>query len=73
MKPKKVDLPPEVQKLMDEHPVLVITGLLVLCSLMSGPRKRVDVPGLGERTNAAWRGPGSYGHAPFGSQISHRR
>ncbi len=68
----KPDLPPEIQKLLDEQPVLVITGLLVLYSMMGGRQPRVDVPGLGGRRNGAWRGPGSYGHAPFGSQVKHR-
>ncbi len=48
---------------------LMAAGLL----LMTTPgKKRPDVPGLRERRNAAWRGPGSYGSSPFGSQVTHR-
>lgn len=73
---KKTDLPPEIQKLIDENPVLmVVTGLVVLSALTNPSQsgRGPEVPGLGGRRNAAWRGKGSFGRAPFGSQISHRR
>lgn len=50
---------------------LVVLGFLVLTSKTS--KARVDVPGLYERRNAAWRGRGSFGKAPFGGQVRHRR
>jgi hypothetical protein len=64
---------PDIEKLLKEHGTVVM-GVLVflILSAPTGP-KRPDVPGLYERRNSAWRGRGSFGKAPFGSQVSHRR
>lgn len=71
MKPK---LPPEVQKIMDEHPAAVIVGMVLMGVLLMPPsRKGTTVPGLGGRRNGAWRGKGSFGKQPFGKQVGHRR
>lgn len=51
---------------------MVLTGLVALSFLTSPGKPRPDVPGLHGRRNAAWRGKGSYGKAPFGPQVSHR-
>lgn len=67
-------LPPEIQKLIDEHPQIFIMGTILIGAMLCSPQKpRAAVPELGGRRNNAWRGPGSFGHAPFGSQVSHRR
>ncbi len=65
----------DIQQFLEKNPVavgigLAAVGLLVLT--MPG-KQRSDVPGLGGRRNAAWRGKGSFGSAPFGSQMGHRR
>ena len=70
----KEPLPPEIKELVDKHPVAVAVGLVVMGILLMRPSKsKVDVPGLRERRNGAWRGRGSFGHAPFGRQMGHRR
>lgn len=70
----KKDLPPEIQKIIDDHPTAVIVGMLLMGALLMRPTKKgVAVPGLGGRRNGAWRGKGSFGHAPFGKQIGHRK
>lgn len=70
----KKDLPPEIQKLIDEHPGVVVIGMVLAGLFVFGPSKPgVDVPGLRERRNGAWRGKGSFGRAPFGKQSAHRR
>lgn len=65
----------DVEKLL-EDPELMMGALTVLglFFLMWKPSdSRVDVPGLYERRNSAWRGKGSFGKAPFGGQVRHRR
>lgn len=65
-----------VKKLLEDRDFLVgafvVVGLFVLVEKKTG-KKRIDVPGLYERRNTAWRGPGSFGKAPFGTQGRHRR
>lgn len=65
----------EVEEFIQENPTLVAGGLVAvgLAVLLHTEPQRPDVPGLGERHNAAWRGKGSYGKGPFGPQMSHRR
>lgn len=67
MPPEK--LSPEIEKLIKDQPVLVMMSLLTLDLLLQAPK----VPGLGVRRNTAWRGKGSFGKAPFGKQVGHRR
>lgn len=66
---------PELEKLFKDHPVAVIGMCLLGYIVLQQPsgKKRPDVPGLYGPTNSAWRGPGSFGKAPFGKQIGHRR
>ena len=71
MKPK---LPPEIEKIIKEHPAVVMMGLLLMEALLMNPSKeKSTVPGLGGRRNGPWRGRGSFGHAPFGKQVGHKR
>ena len=65
----------DIQQFFEKNPVavgmsLAAVGLLVLTT---PGKQRPDVPGLRGRRNSAWRGKGSFGSAPFGSQMSHRR
>ncbi len=65
----------DIQRFLDKNPMaigidLAAVGFLVLTA---PGKQRTDVPGLGGRRNSAWRGKGSFGSAPFGSQIGHRR
>lgn len=70
----KTELPAEIQKWIEEHPAAAIIGMVLIGVIAMGPAKKgVDVAGLKERRNGAWRGPGSFGRAPFGTQVSHRR
>lgn len=70
----KKDLPPEIQKIIDEHPAAVIVGMALMGMMLMAPTKKgVDVPGLKGRRNSAWRGKGSFGKAPFGKQVGHRK
>jgi hypothetical protein len=71
MNPK---LPPEIQKLIDENPGVVVIGMVLMGVLLMQPSKKgTTVPGLGGRRNGAWRGKGSFGKRPFGKQVGHRR
>jgi len=71
---EKPKLPPEIQKLIDEQPAAVLIGMILMGTMLFTPTKeRKGVPGLGGRRNAAWRGKGSYGKAPFGKQVGHKR
>lgn len=64
----------ETKAFLEKNPVFVaVLGLAVLSSLTKPLAGRKDIPGPYERRNAAWRGKGSYGSAPFGKQSSHRR
>lgn len=70
----KNDLPPEIEKLIKEQPAAVMVGMLLMGVLLMQPsRKGTTVPGLGGRRNGAWRGKGSFGKAPFGKQIGHKK
>jgi hypothetical protein len=70
----KEPLPPEIKELLGKNPTLAVMGMIILGVLLMKPSKPgVDVPGLKERRNGAWRGRGSFGHAPFGRQVGHRR
>lgn len=70
----KKALPPEIQELIDKNPGIAVAGMVLMGLLLMRPSKPgVDVPGLRERRNGAWRGRGSFGHAPFGRQVGHRR
>lgn len=55
----------------------IVIGGVVLYSLAARgnvpPKWAKDCPPVNPRTNGAWRGKGSFGHAPFGTQVSHRR
>lgn len=60
----------------EETTFLVFTGLIVL-SILSGhgaptPKWVKDLPPTREKLAGAWRGKGSYGKAPFGTQTRHR-
>ena len=65
----------DIQQFLEKNPVAVGIGLAAvgLLVLTTPGKKRPDVPGLGGRRNSAWRGKGSFGSAPFGTQIGHRR
>lgn len=73
----KDKLPPEIQKLLDEQPQAVMIGMVLMGAILLGygpkPKKGVTVPELGGRRNGPWRGKGSYGKAPFGKQVGHKR
>lgn len=70
----KKNLPPEIQELIDKNPAAVLIGMVLMGMILFTPTKeRKGIPGLGGRRNAAWRGKGSYGKAPFGKQIGHKR
>jgi hypothetical protein len=70
----KKKLSPEIQKLIDENPGIVVIGMVLMGVLLMQPSKRgVTVPELGGRRNGAWRGKGSFGKQPFGKQIGHKR
>jgi hypothetical protein len=70
---------PNIEKLLKglvkEHGVVVSSMAVLAFLVLAGPSgpKRPDVPGLYEPRNSAWRGRGSFGKAPFGSQVGHRR
>ena len=65
----------EVKEFLEKNPVLVAGTLIAvgLAVLREPEDTRPDIPGLGGRHNAAWRGKGSYGKGPFGPQMGHRR
>lgn len=71
----KKDLSPDIQKLIDENPIAVMVGMALMGIVLMTPTKKkgTTVPELGGRRNAAWRGKGSFGKAPFGKQVGHRR
>ena len=56
----------EVEQFLKENPTLVAGGLLAvgLMVLLKPEDTRPDVPGLGGRRNAAWRGKGMRIHVP---------
>jgi hypothetical protein len=63
----------EFEALIKKYPVaMAVMGLLALNYLSTPLKNRPEIPGLGGRRNGSWRGKGSYGHAPFGKQSSHR-
>lgn len=73
---KKVDpqAAAAVEALIKEHPALPVIAMALAGHLLMQPSKPgPDVPGLRERRNGAWRGKGSFGKAPFGTQVTHRR
>ena len=54
-------------------PHLIVVTFYRVVLLGTPAPERPDVPGLYERRNSAWRGRGSFGKAPFGTQVTHRR
>jgi hypothetical protein len=62
-----------IEDLLKDPVVVVGLCAAALVLLQSPASKRPDVPGLHERRNSAWRGRGSFGKAPFGTQVTHRR
>ena len=57
--------------------LLAVLGLYALLAAPQGPCARCRgtpclCPPVRYRTAGAWRGPGSFGKAPFGSQVRHR-
>ena len=67
------NLPPEIQKIIDEQPAAVVVGMVLLGMMLMDAPKKGTVAGLGGRRNGAWRGKGSFGKAPFGKQMGHKR
>lgn len=69
-------LPPEIAAFVREHPLVTLVGMVVVGVFLMRPAaprpSHLIVPELGGRRNSAWRGKGSFGHAPFGKQSSHR-
>lgn len=63
----------EVEDLLKDPAMMIGMCLVSLALLQGSGPQRPDVPGLGGRRNSAWRGPGSFGKAPFGPQVGHRR
>ncbi len=63
----------QLEDLLKDPAIMIGMCLVSLVLLQEPGPKRPDVPGLGERRNSAWRGPGSSGKAPFGPQVGHRR
>lgn len=63
------------QKLMKEHPVLMVMLGLVALQVLSKPGERPahlkGLPPIHPRTAGTWRGKGSFGHG-FGPQVRHR-
>ena len=71
MEKAKVD----TQRFIEKNPVLLGMAIIAagLLTITTPGKQRSEVPGLGGRRNSAWRGKGSFGSAPFGSQVGHRR
>ena len=73
------ELPPELRKFLEEQPAAALLGLAAAALLIltqppgTPPAWVKGLPPLGGRRNSAWRGKGSFGKAPFGSQVAHRR
>jgi hypothetical protein len=71
---------PEIEKLLEQVKekiglpgmIVGIVALYVLSRPTSAPAWTKGLPPLGGRRNGAWRGKGSFGRAPFGSQVKHR-
>ena len=65
----------DIQRFLEKNPVVFGIGLAAvgLLVLTTPEKRRPDIPGLRGRRNSAWRGKGSFGSAPFGSQMGHRR
>jgi len=59
------------ERLWANPPMAIAFAVLYVCMAVRSS-KRPDVPGLHERRNSAWRGRGSFGKGPFGSQVKHR-
>ena len=64
----------------DHPPGPVLFVVVALYALLTGPRGPCArcrgtpclCPPIRYRTAGPWRGPGSFGKAPFGSQVRHR-
>jgi hypothetical protein len=75
--PKKAReiLDKQVEDLVKSHPVLIVTGLLVL-QCLAGPVERPkwlkDCPPVGGRRNGAWRGKGSFGKGFGPNKVRHK-
>ncbi len=62
----------QLDALMKE-PAFAVAMCALAFVLIEGPTERkVLVPELGDRRNAAWRGRGSFGTGSFGPQIGHK-
>lgn len=62
----------------EQKTTFIIAGAVVAYMFLMGAGEKVpgwvkELPPTNPRTNGAWRGKGSYGRAPFGTQVSHRR
>jgi hypothetical protein len=63
----------QIEDFLKDPAVMIGICAAALVLLQTPASRRPDIPGLHERRNSAWRGRGSFGKAPFGSQVTHRR
>lgn len=61
-----------LKELLKNNPAMAVMGAVALFALMCKPDGRTSDFPFRERRNSAWRGKGSFGKAPFGSQVRHR-
>lgn len=66
----------EVLSKLVGSPAFMVSIALVMLNLMQSPENRQPwrdtLPQVGGKTNSAWRGKGSFGSAPFGSQMTRK-